>query len=92
LSICEVTDDDVFMLLVGKDMMKFIYLLKPKCWKIYCMHEQISLLMQSNESKMLNIVPRAMLIHALHPIINRCLAFAAARINTWQKMACSENC
>jgi len=53
-SICEVTDDNVFMLLVGKDLMKFIYLLKPKCWKIYCkhsnynekgcMHEQINIL------------------------------------------------
>lgn len=27
-STCEVTDDNVFMLLVGKDLMKFIYLLK----------------------------------------------------------------
>jgi len=32
---CEVTDDNVFMLLVGKDLMKFIYLLKPNAGKYF---------------------------------------------------------
>ncbi|CAJ1957617.1 unnamed protein product [Sphenostylis stenocarpa] len=45
---------------------------------------------ESNESKMFNIVTKAILIHVLSPIVTLCLAFASATISAWVKMAYRE--